>query len=486
MQSVIVYTIGGLAEQLVGVLVSPLMTRLLSPDQYGVLGLIAAFFSTTALFRVAGMDSAFPYFRLRFAKPENLTVLRSTATYVATAGLIITASGFLIGSLATDWLPAFFRIEGPLSITLIALWLFVSGINGWYLYILRYENLPIGFIKVSLIKAILLPLLFIPIAWLISSDNRLIVFFLASVVTYMISSAKGLKEIHGGTGVCLYDRNLFSAPLTKEMLTYGLVLVPSGFFYAMITVSDRYLLAWLSDTAEIGVYSLALSISGLLLMLKGWFNLAWGPYIIEFIQKNPREIYEKTINQIMFYVTVLFTGVALILGLWIHEAITFIYPKSFAKASLIVPPLLMSGALSGLSLIANVSVIIAQIKTYHPIVYGGALLFNVMVCLVLIPILGGMGAALGILAAEIFILVSWVIVTNHLTDKMKLGILRPAIVIAIFSFILVTHLTLVLPWQARLIITFIIISYVMIQPETLKVLAWSKPFLSKRSDGSDG
>lgn len=83
MQSVIVYTIGGLAEQLVGVLVSPLMTRLLSPDQYGVLGLIAAFFSTTALFRVAGMDSAFPYFRLRFAEAENLTVLRNTATYIS-------------------------------------------------------------------------------------------------------------------------------------------------------------------------------------------------------------------------------------------------------------------------------------------------------------------------------------------------------------------------------------------------------------------
>lgn len=312
------------------------------------------------------------------------------------------------------------------------------------------------------------------------------VFFLLSVVTYMISSAKGLIEIRGGTGARLYNRNFFSAPLTKEMLTYGVVLVPSGFFYAMITVSDRYLLAWLSDTAEIGVYSLALSISGLLLMLKGWFNLAWGPYILDLIQKNPREIYEKAINRTLYYVAVLLTGIAVILGLWTHEVIAFIYPKSFAKASLIVPPLLMSGALSGLSLIANVSVVISQIKKYHFIIYGLALVFNVMVCLVLIPILGGMGAALGILAAEIFILFSWVIVSNHLTDTIKLGILRPAIVILVLSFILVTHLTFVLPWQARLIITFIIISYLMIQPETLRVLGWTKPFLSKRSDRSDG
>ena len=486
MQYVIFYTIGGLAEQLVGVLVSPLITRLLSPDQYGVLGLIAAFFSTTALFRVAGMDSAFPYFRLRFAEPEKLRVLRSTATFIATTGLVITASVFLVGLLGTDWVSSILRIENPLSVILVALWLFISGINGWYLYILRYENLPMGFVKVSLVKAILLPLLFIPVAWLISSDYRLIVFFLASVVTYTISSAKGFIEIRGGTGVGLYGRNFFSLPLAKEMLTYGLVLVPAGFFYAMITVSDRYLLAWLSDTAEIGVYSLALSISGLLLMLKGWFNLAWGPYIIDMIQKNRREIYEKAINRIMYYITVFLTGIAVILGLWTNEAIAFIYPKSFAKASLIVPPLLMSGALSGLSLIANVSVVISQIKKYHFVIYGVGLILNVVVCIILIPSWGGVGAAIGILAAELFILGSWIMVTNLLTRTIELKVLKPAIVFTIFSSILVVHLVIVLPWAGRLVATLAILFYVIRQPETIRALTWSKQFLSKRSDSSDG
>jgi O-antigen/teichoic acid export membrane protein len=486
MPSVIIYAIGGLAEQLIGVLVSPVMTRLLSPDQYGILGLVAAFFSTTALFRVVGMDWAFPYFRIRFAEAKDLTVLRSTATYVATAGLIITAVGFLIGCLATNWLPAFFRIEDPLSICLIASWLFVSGINGWYLYILRYENLPIGFIKVSLIKAILLPLLFIPVAWLISSDNRLMAFFFLSILTYMISSAKGLIEIRGGTGRRLYNRNFFSASLTKEMLTYGAVLVPSGFFYAMITVSDRYLLAWLSNTAEIGIYSLALSISGLLLMLKGWFNLAWGPYILDLIQKNPRELYEKVVNRTMYYVAVLFTGVAVILGLWTHEVIAFIYPKSFAKASLMVPPLLMSGALSGLSLVANVSVVISQIKKYHFFIYGLGLLLNVGVCLILIPILGGVGAAAGILAAEIFILVSWIVVTNLLTDNIKLILAKPLAVCSVFSMVLLLHMLFSFPWQMRLIATGALIAYMIREPESLRILAWSRQFLSKRGDGDNG
>jgi len=47
----------------IGVLVSPITTRLLTPSQYGAVPILAAIWAVFSLMQYGGMDSAFPFFQ---------------------------------------------------------------------------------------------------------------------------------------------------------------------------------------------------------------------------------------------------------------------------------------------------------------------------------------------------------------------------------------------------------------------------------------
>lgn len=476
MQSVLIYVAGGVLEQIIGVLISPVTTRLLSPEQFGIIALVSSVFAAVSLMQLAGMDWAFPYFRIRFNRPEELTTLRNTSTYIATTSLTATGIVFLLSLFSSVRISDFLRVHEPLSMVLVAAWLFFYGLNGWYVYILRYENLPLSFIKVALNRAIVFPLVFLPAAWLAPPEARLDVYFGSSIAALASSSLHGLLAIRRSADVWPYERSHFSFMLAKEMLGYGLVLVPSGVLLAMISVVDRYLLGWLSDTGDIGVYYLAVNMSALLVMIRSWFNLAWWPFIIEFIKKNPREVYEKTVNQMMYYASIVFSGVALVLGLWAAEITSLIYPAAFNQAAVVVPFLLMSGVLGGLSSIANVSVVITQKKRFHPVIYGAALALNIGTCILLIPAWGVTGAAIGMLASDAFILVAWILVTNYLTDALRLRAVKPLLLAIAALSVVSANVSFSFSWEIRSVVSFAMGAFVMTRPETFQILRMGKKF----------
>src|SRR6266571_1682248 len=129
-RNITIYMIADILGSGIGLITSPVTTRLLTPEQYGATPLLMALWSVVALCQFGGMDWAFPFFRAnRSAERESVTV---TATIIATSSAMIT---FLLFSAVALLLPAVRDYAGVSTWEILA---FLAGllpmaIVSWYL-----------------------------------------------------------------------------------------------------------------------------------------------------------------------------------------------------------------------------------------------------------------------------------------------------------------------------------------------------------------
>ena len=84
-----------------------------------------------------------------------------------------------------------------------------------------------------------------------------------------------------------YFTGQFDRKLAKEMMIFGFPFVftdVANWWYASI---DRWMLAELSTTLEVGYYSMAFKIAGVLIFIIKAFGLAWTPYAMKIYRSDP-------------------------------------------------------------------------------------------------------------------------------------------------------------------------------------------------------
>ena len=94
--------------------------------------------------------------------------------------------------------------------------------------------------------------------------------------------------------------------------------------------------------------------------------------------------------------------------------------------------------------------------------------------------MGGVGAAIGTLLAEIFILFAWLVVTNHLTDVLKINILYILLSISICFGLIFYQVKWGLNLYIRIIISFLTIVYILLLPETKRLASSLKNLRIKK------
>ncbi|MBW3543819.1 MAG: hypothetical protein KY476_26520, partial [Planctomycetes bacterium] len=101
-RNMLTYASADLAAMAVSLLVSPIMTRLLTPQQYGVVPLLNAVWAFLSVMRYGSMDFALPLFLARpGGDPEThrWSVLQS-ATRIATLSAVSLSAAFAVACLA--------------------------------------------------------------------------------------------------------------------------------------------------------------------------------------------------------------------------------------------------------------------------------------------------------------------------------------------------------------------------------------------------
>ncbi len=192
----------------------------------------------------------------------------------------------------------------------------------------------------------------------------------------------------------------FDRGLLRAMNRFGMPLVPSALALWAINFIDRLFLARFKDLSEVGVYSLAVRTSSVIVFLMVAFRLAWPAFAYSIEDES---VAKRTYAFVLTYLLLLCSWVSLVLGLlspWIVQVLAPTKPE-FYRASEAVGLLAFAGtAYAGYTVLA-IGVGRARRTQFNWIVTGAAALLNVALNFALIPPYGMIGAAIATAAAYV-------------------------------------------------------------------------------------
>jgi O-antigen/teichoic acid export membrane protein len=431
-----------------------------------------AVWTTISLIQYGGMDWSYPFFRSQKSDELSKKEIMITSTYIATFSLLLVWAAFAIFGLFFPWLQNYANVK-RIELLLFLLGLIPSALTGWYLFILRYSHHASSYARITILGKFAGAVVAIPLMIICAQENRLTVWLICTGFVSALAIILSINEFRKyDIWPYLFDK--FNVKLGKKMARYGLILVPGGMVYATSTVIGRLLVGIYQGTSGVALLALSLSIGSIILMTKNWFALVWDPYLVEWISTKMPDIYTPKLQKALFGLSLFFFPMACLSILWSDLVISIIYPPYYTEVASLVPYLILTGAISILSLVAVATAMIANNPRFHLPIYSLALLVNFLISFMLIPRIGVIGAIFGNLFSEVFILLSWIILGRIILKNLCINWIPPLV----FSLISIIFISLYRPGLflennimiERLIITAIVIFIILTISYKYKIL----------------
>lgn len=385
----LIYGLSGVSSGLLTILLVPIYTRIFSPEDYGVMGLVTTTMALLSILIVLSLDNSAHrwYWDTEDINDQKTTLASWTWCQIVVslifAGLIFILSPWIGSALVK-------RDDAGLYLRLAAMTLPLGVLNMVVANWLRMQRRPWTTVAFSVGNGLFNFLLTIILVVFFHQGLKGV--YVAQVVTVAIGSIVAAALL--GDWVSL-QRFQWRRLLT--MLKYGLPMIPAGLAYWIVNLSGRYFVQGYSSIAEVGLYQVGSTIAAMVALVTGAFQLAWGPFAMS-IHKQPdaKKVYANVLL-IYLWTTCL---ISTVISLFAPEILSFFTTESYHDASGVVSLLSFNYVVVGLGYIASIGPAIA--RTTKP--YGVALVaaggLTVMLNLILVPRFGKEGSAAATLIAQ--------------------------------------------------------------------------------------
>jgi len=377
-----IYTIGTILRNAVSIVMLPIYTRYLTPEDYGVLELLSMvtdFVGIILCNRIG--DAIFRY----YSEAENIkdknTVI-STSYFLA---LSLNTLGFIIIFLLSDQIASHIigDIETSRLLVLFAITFILEAVIIIPLIYIRAEQKPWLFLAASILKLTLQVCL-----------NVYFVIILDMHIEGVIYSAIISSTIMGIILSCYLFYRIemnISFTIVRNIIIFSLPLIVStlGAFY--LTFGDRYFLRIYNDLTEVGIYTLGYKF-GFLLTMIAWepFSRVWDieKYNIHKLS-NAKEEYKKTFLFYNLYLIV----IALAIALFVEDLLRVMSDYRFWPAHEIVPIILVAYIVWIWSKFCDLGILLSKNTKQFAYAELLAVVAITVGYTLLIPLYGRMGAA---------------------------------------------------------------------------------------------
>ena len=279
------YTLTALLNGAAPFMLLPVLTRYLTPADYGLLSAIIAYITVLSPFIVLGFPALFS---TDFHQLDRSALRRKSIVWLGLPLFIgmflIIASWLMIDSLAvllampSAWVPV---------IPLLAL---LGFIPQWASVKFQMDNCPRKFAVYQGAQAFFL--MGITIIFVVVLDlhwegrlwSMLIVGMLASIVglfslsPYLLISTPKLSDV-------------------SEAARFGLGLLPHSVLSQLIRQSDRLLILYFIGLAATGEYAVGWQVASIMLVVLSAFNQAWTPYLFQSLSQANEDCKRRIVKQ---------------------------------------------------------------------------------------------------------------------------------------------------------------------------------------------
>lgn len=383
-KKILQYTLGPVGSGLLAVFSLPLTTWFYDVEDVGRISMLQVFVSLSVLVFSLGLDQS--YVREYHNTHDKYSLLKT----LLLPGLIVCITVLLAVFIYRPTLISFWLFDIPnIYLSLITIICFVVALISKFLsLILRMQERALAFSLSQLLPRILLLLLITVtvISGLKRDSINLLTIHTISIVTGCIVFGFNTRR---SWLPALTSK--FSFARLKPHLAFGLPLLIGSIASWGLNTSDRLFLKSMSSYAELGVYSVAMSLAGVATIFAGIFNVIWAPLVYRWISDNTIDY--KKIDLISEYVLATIYFVTSTIGLFSWLVPLFL-PEKYVPVQLLLTVCLLGQLFNTLAETTAIGITITKktkLLMYASII---CMLIGISSNYFLIPILGASGAAI--------------------------------------------------------------------------------------------
>lgn len=376
---------GTLINLILGLLTTPIITRIVDPTEYGQLSIFNMYTSIALMVLCLGFDQALvryyyesedtEYRRELLFKCIKLPIIISLA--LSTIVIVASATGI-------------FKFEfNTFIMILLCLNTLIQLIYRFSLLLVRLAYKSKTYSILSIIHKLSYIGFALPLVVLVAKDY-LLMLVIATILSYFVCMP---ISIFTQAKLWKFSKNNKdkSRITNKELFMYGYPYIISMGVTTIFQAIDKIFLNMFCSYNEVGIYSSTMSLVHIFAIIQTTFNTLWAPMAIENYTNNKkdREFYKKG-NQLITIV-MFFIGISLILCKDIFAALL---GEKYREAAYILPFLIFNPIMYTISETTVSGLVFMKKSKMQVVVAVGACITNIIGNMILVPRFGGKGAAI--------------------------------------------------------------------------------------------
>lgn len=392
-RTILAYAFGSFGTAVISFATLPLIAWFYSVEDIGKIAMLSIVSSFVVLIFSLGLDQAYVREYHETEKKEQLLKL------VLIPGLFLISSvSISIAAYDLNIISNFIFGEHNLYLSFIALlFCLLNFLARFFSIILRMQERALAFsISQMLPKAFFLIIVLFFVLFDSPGDlNQLIT---AHIVSLFVVMAYYLFTTRDTLKSCILSS--VTAKDFKPLMLFGLPLVFGGLASWGLSFSDKLFLRYFSNFAELGMYSVAISISSVVVVISGIFNTIWAPLVYKWISLG--EVDNDKVETVSEHVlaAIYFSTITSCMFSWV---VSYILPEQYLFVQYIIPACMLAPLLYTLTEVSSVGISISRKTSY--LMYSSliAMLINVILNVIFIPHFGAGGAAVStVIAFQVF------------------------------------------------------------------------------------
>ncbi len=415
------------SKKVVGLLLLPVFTYYLSPEDFGTLSMITLTMTVLALIYNSGVVSASA--RLYFDtedEAEHKRIFGSAFWFFIFFPLLVLLAAIIFGDMFFGKIFKNFSFY-PYGFLAIILSFFSQPKRIWaQLQVVSYHVPKLAmYTFIAFLISLLSSILFVVILKM-GILGRVLGMFVGPIFLFVVSFVEIQK----------YAARFFSFSKMVEILKFGFPLIFAIWAYSLLNLTDRYMLERMTSLKQLGFYDIAHRIAVVPLFISMGFRQMWTPIFYDNMNSKNYRIISRLMSLFVFGMSF----VCAVIILFSKEVFLLIINERYVESIAIVPWIVLGTFFLGALPISNAFLGYEKKFKQTSIIATIASLMNIVLNYFLINKIGVIGAALATsISYCAYFLMSITLTRKDFTKVFKLGKALISFLFLAISVLLVTY-----------------------------------------------
>jgi len=391
-----VYTVGSIINNGVPFLLLPILTRYLTPEDYGLIAMFGIVLSIVGVFTGLSVHGAIQ--RVYYEKTINFK------KYVFNCLLILVSSSVIVLIIVM-----LFRNPIFLLTKIPANWLWLIVVMSFFLFVIQ-SLLSIYQAKMQAIKYMSIQI----------TQTLLNVILSILLVVFLMMNWQGriLAQAISIVGVGLFSLYILTVNWScvkidvdyiKHALKFGIPLIPHTLGGLFIAMADRVIIEKLLGLRDLGLYSVGIQLCMGILVFHTSFNRALNPWVYRELNKNELEIRIKLIKFTYVYFILLILG-GLLYAILMRKMINVIVGQKYSDIASLLYYFSLGTSFSGMYNLVAKYIFYSYKTMYLTIITFIVGLINIVLTYIMVNLYYLRGAAISYLIVNMcYFIFTWIV-----------------------------------------------------------------------------